>query len=134
MNRHENDHPCTVLVADDAPELRLLYSIALGQDPDFKVVGQACCGEDAISLARQLHPDIVLLDVSMPGIGGIAALRTIKADSHDTSVFMLSGFSHDWLETDPMELGASGVLSKAQSMDQIISSLKRHQSAHALRR
>jgi DNA-binding NarL/FixJ family response regulator len=125
-------NPTSVLLVDDAHELRLLYEIVLSQHPEFKVVGHAASGEEAIECARRLQPDIVMLDVVMPGMGGLEALPAIKEASPESSVYMLSGYDADALDPNPMGLGAAGVWTKGCTPDAIIDRLRACVRARAL--
>jgi DNA-binding NarL/FixJ family response regulator len=116
--------PATVVLVDDSPELRLLYSILLGGCRDcFRVVGEAGDGPTAVELAQQLHPDLMLLDLSMPGMSGLEALPLILQVSPATRVFMLSGYDREWMTCDPVTLGACGVLGKSLPPDKVIEHL-----------
>ena len=77
-----------VLVADDEPEMRMLYRIGLEQDGRFDVVGEAQDGIDAVRMARDLRPDAVLLDMVMPGMDGLEATRRIHAAGLPTRVLV----------------------------------------------
>ena len=84
----------------------------LAQEPVISVVGEAADGLQAIRLAEALQPDILLLDIRMPGLGGIEALPQIREKSPGTKVLILSGFSEDELMIQALQLGAKGYLSK----------------------
>jgi DNA-binding NarL/FixJ family response regulator len=80
----------SILVADDHPLFREGVVHSLASEPDFDVVGQACSGEDALRMACDLVPDVVMLDITMPGWGGIATAEKIRAACPATKVLMLT--------------------------------------------
>ncbi|MGH9041732.1 MAG: EAL domain-containing protein [Acidimicrobiia bacterium] len=84
-----------VLLVDDDLSLRRLTRLVLDDDRNFEVVGEAGDGREAVALARRLHPDLVLLDLAMPGIGGLEALPMIRAVAPDARVVVLSGLEPD---------------------------------------
>src|SRR3712207_5253025 len=79
-----------LLVVDDHALLRAAIRSMLSREPDLEVVGEACDGREALELCHALRPDLVLMDVSMPGIDGITATRKIKAGLPQTSVLVLT--------------------------------------------
>src|SRR3990172_9699472 len=80
----------SILVADDHPVFREGVVHSLAAQPDFDIVGQAACGEDALRMACDLVPDVVMLDVTMPGWGGIATAEKIRAACPAAKVVMLT--------------------------------------------
>ena len=80
----------SILVADDHPLFREGVVHSLASEPDIDVVGQACCGEDALRMACDLVPDVVMLDIAMPGWGGIATAEKIRTACPATKVLMLT--------------------------------------------
>jgi DNA-binding NarL/FixJ family response regulator len=80
-----------VVVADDAPGMRALIRTLLSLEPDFEVVGQASDGAEAVELVSKLQPDLVVIDVSMPVMSGVEAIRAIRDRSPATRVAVLSG-------------------------------------------
>ncbi len=96
----------------------------LGASSEITVVGEAASGEDAVTLAQELHPDVILMDLSMPGIGGLTASRRIL--EHDPSVRILvltvSDAEHDLFEA--IQLGACGYLLKSADPDDLVSAIK----------
>src|SRR3954451_11398146 len=81
-----------VVVADDSPEVRLLVRVVLEDDDDFVVEAEAADGQEAVALAARLHPDLILLDLSMPKMDGHEALPKILEASPETQVVVLSAF------------------------------------------
>jgi DNA-binding NarL/FixJ family response regulator len=80
-----------VLTVDDDATYRCLVRDVIGAMAGFDIVGEACSGEEGVSMAETLHPELVLMDVRMPGIGGVEAARRIVAGAHDhTAVVLMS--------------------------------------------
>lgn len=105
-----------VLIADDSAFVRRAVERMLASVPQVEVVGNAATGEDAIRLATELRPDVIILDVNMPGMNGIAALREIMAEA-PTGVLMLSTLTHEGASTtlSALELGAVDFLDKTSA-------------------
>jgi DNA-binding NarL/FixJ family response regulator len=103
-----------VLVVDDDPLVRVGLSIVLGADPELEVVGEAADGAAAIEAARRLRPDVVLMDIRMPGTDGLEATRQIGADEalSDVHVVILTTFDLDEYVFEALRVGASGFLVK----------------------
>ena len=103
-----------VLVVDDVPDIRKLVRIAIQRcGPSFDVVGEACDGEQAIREAARLHPDLILLDLSMPVMDGLEALPEILAASPESKVLVLSSFTAVEMSEEAMSRGATGYMEKA---------------------
>ncbi len=100
------------LLVDDAAPLRRLLSLMLERNGAFAVVGEAGNGEEGIALADQLHPDLVLLDLSMPVMDGLEALPRIKTASGHGVVVVLSGFETNRMADQAKALGAAGYVEK----------------------
>lgn len=107
--------PIRILLADDHPLFRDGVAHSLEAEPGFQVIGQAGSGEEAVELARQTQPDVVLLDVSMPGIGGIAAARAIAAELPATRIMMLTVAENREVLMDALKAGAHGYVLKGIS-------------------
>jgi DNA-binding NarL/FixJ family response regulator len=105
-------HQITVLIADDHSLFREGLRMLLAQDNNIMVVGEAADGLQALSLTESLQPDILLLDVRMPEVGGLEVLPKIRAKCPMTKVLILSGFPEDELISKALELGAKGYLLK----------------------
>jgi DNA-binding NarL/FixJ family response regulator len=101
----------SILLADDQPMLRLGFRLVLDAQPDMEVVAEAGDGATAISMTQATHPDIVLMDVRMPGTDGIEATRQIVAGS-TTRVLILTTFDLDEYAYAGLRAGASGFLLK----------------------
>ena len=101
-----------VLVADDQEIIRTGLSIILNHQPDIEVVGQAPDGQQAIELAHALKPDVVLMDIKMPGVNGIQATRRIVSDLPKTQIVILTTYDIDDWVFDGIRAGAIGYLLK----------------------
>jgi DNA-binding NarL/FixJ family response regulator len=108
--------PTRVFICDDDPELRELTRLALEEDPDLRVVGEAEDAPTAIAAMPKCLPDVLLLDLSMPGMDGLEALPGIKAASPGTKIVVFSGFSAHRLAQKSLELGADGYVEKGTPM------------------
>lgn len=112
-----------VLLADDQPLIRAGLSMVIAEAPDLAVVGEAGSGAEAIRLARELVPDVVVMDIRMPGGGGIAATREITGGS-TTRVIMLTTFDEDENVYASLRAGASGFLVKDLALDDILAAIR----------
>ena len=119
MRGTEEGHRLTVVVVDDATEVRSLVRMRLRLSGHFDVVADGGTGVEAVALAAQLLPDVVLLDVSMPRMDGLEALPRIKTVSPATKVVMYTGFDQRGLAERALELGACGFLEKSVPVDQL---------------
>lgn len=104
-----------VLLADDHPLFREGVAHSLAEEPDFEIVAQASSGEEAVELAHRLHPDIVLLDVSMAGMGGIAAAQRISRDAPVMRIMMLTVSENRENLMAALKAGAHGYVLKGVS-------------------
>jgi DNA-binding NarL/FixJ family response regulator len=112
------------LLADDVFDLRFMVRMALERSGEFEVVAEAENGKEAIELAREHQPDLVLLDVSMPVLDGLEALPDIIDACRDAKIVMLSGFESSRLGPTAMELGATGYLEKGISPRALVDRLR----------
>lgn len=106
-----NDAPIHILIADDHPVFRFGLRALLESQSDLDVVGEAASGADAIRLAKSLHPDIILMDVNMPGLNGIEATKQICADLPDVAILIITMLDDDTVFM-AMQAGARGYLLK----------------------
>ncbi len=102
----------SILLVDDQPMLRLGFRLVLDAQTDMTVVGEAAEGAEAVALVASLRPDVVLMDVRMPGMDGIAATRLIAQSTSDTRILILTTFDLDEYAYAGLRAGASGFLLK----------------------
>ncbi len=108
----------TVLLVDDHSLVRRGFRRMLEDEADMEVVGEAGNGEDSIKLAKELHPQVVVMDCALPGMNGLAATRQIIEDSPDTAVLMLSMHTESTWVRQAVEAGAKGyVLKNAMDLE-----------------
>ena len=108
-----------ILLADDHPLFREGVAHSLSTEPDFEVIGQASSGEEAVEMALHLHPDIVLLDVSMTGMGGIAAAQMIAASTPVVRIMMLTVSENRENLMAALKAGAHGYVLKGVSASEL---------------
>lgn len=123
-----------ILLADDQRLLRETLATLLAAEPDFSVVGQAADGADAVALASELAPDVILMDIRMPKLDGIAATRTIcaKPDLAACRVVMLTMFGLDEYVLAAVRAGAAGFLLKDTPPQALVDAVRTVHSGQAL--
>ena len=114
------DDPIRVMLADDHPVYRDGLAALLGSVPGIEVVATAGTGEEAVAQAAELQPDVVVMDVQMPGIDGIEATRRVTADSPHIGVVMLTMAEEDSTLFAAMRAGARGYLLKGANQAEIV--------------
>lgn len=113
-----------ILVVDDHAVIRKGIQSILGAWPEWQVSGEAANGEDAVQLTKDLKPDIVLMDISMPGMGGLEATRAIRKACPGAKVLLLTLHdSMEWVET-ALRAGARGYLLKSDTEGELMRALK----------
>ena len=108
-----------VLIVDDDPKIRRIVSICLSLEAGFEVVGEASDGAKAVQLAATSHPDVVLLDLEMPGMNGLAAMPAIRAQVPDAKIAVLSAFPDPFTLGDALSRGADTYLDKAMGLAEL---------------
>ena len=114
-----------VLIADSHPIVRLGIKQVLNATSDFEVIGDASTTTELFETLEKVSPDVVMLEMDIPEINGIATLRKIKQDYPSTKVLMYSGQSEDVYALSTIRAGAYGYLSKTADVDYIISALRK---------
>jgi DNA-binding NarL/FixJ family response regulator len=114
----------TVLIADDQPLQRLGFRMLLESQDDLTVLTEAGNGSEAVRLTAELHPDVVLMDVRMPGLDGIEATRRITATGDRTRVLILTTFDLDEYAYAGLRAGASGFLVKDAQPEELLSGIR----------
>ncbi|WP_330296052.1 response regulator transcription factor [Streptomyces sp. NBC_00503] len=118
--------PIRVLLADDQALLRSAFKVLVDSEPDMRVVGEASDGAQALELAREFRPDVVLMDIRMPGTDGLAATRLISADPElaGVRVVMLTTFEVDEYVAAALRAGASGFLGKGAEPEELLNAIR----------
>ncbi|MFZ3471854.1 response regulator [Streptomyces sp. 4.24] len=117
--------PIKVLIADDQMMVRQGFTVLLNAQPDIEVVGQAVDGAEAVAKVAELAPDVVLMDIRMPGMGGIEATSLITgAPGSTVKVLVLTTFDLDEYVYEALRAGASGFLLKDASADQLAEAVR----------
>jgi DNA-binding NarL/FixJ family response regulator len=131
MTRPEggNDPVVRVLVVDDQAPFRQAAKAVVSVTPGFEVVAEAGSGEEAVDMAHLLAPDLVLMDVHLPGIDGLAACRAIVAEHPATTVLLLSTYQEEDVPGDTRTCGASAYVSKDQFGPDVLEQLGRPNAA-----
>ena len=115
--------PIRVLIADDTATVRLVLRRTLESSKSFEVVGEAVDGAQAVAMAGSLQPDMVLLDLSMPVLGGMEAIPRIRRCAPSAQVVVLSSFASDQAGPEAVAVGAAAFLEKQQRPDDLLASL-----------
>ncbi|MGE7385829.1 response regulator [Streptomyces sp. NPDC004126] len=117
--------PIRVMIADDQMMVRQGFTVLLNAEPDIEVVGQAIDGADAVAKTGELAPDVVLMDIRMPGMGGIEATSVITGTPGSAvKVLVLTTFDLDEYVYEALRAGASGFLLKDASADQLAEAVR----------
>jgi NarL family two-component system response regulator YdfI len=104
--------PIRILIADDHLIIRQGLRLILETEPDFELVGEAADGAEAIRLCAKLHPDVVLMDLRMPGMDGLTAIERLHTEQPEVAVVILTTFNEDELMLRGLQAGARGYLLK----------------------
>ena len=127
---HAPDRPITVLVVDDHPLLREGVAAALAGEKDMCLVADAADGHAAIEQYRTFRPDVTLMDLQMPGMGGIDAMRAIRAEFPNARILMLTTYKGDVQVTNALRYGASGFLLKASLRKELRDAIRAVHAGH----
>ncbi len=122
----------TIVLADDQELVRAGFRVILESEPGLRVVGEAADGTQAVDAVARLRPDVVCLDVQMPGVDGLEAARRIAALDDPPAVLVLTTFDHDDALFQALEAGASGFLLKNASPERLIDAVRTIAAGDAL--
>ena len=119
------NRPIKILVADDHAVVRQGFRRILEAQQDLQVVGEAANGREAIRLAQELRPDLVLLDVSMPELNGVEATRRLKESSQYVKVLVLSMMPEQEVAVRLLMAGADGFISKQSAVEEVVDAVRK---------
>jgi DNA-binding NarL/FixJ family response regulator len=114
----------SVLLVDDDTDVRNLMEVMIGDDDHFTVVGHARDGQEALRLADLARPEVVVLDLHMPGMDGYAALPRLRAALPDARIVVVSAFPDPYTLVDAVQRGADGYLDKSRAWSELLPTLR----------
>ncbi len=121
-----------ILIADDHTMVRQGLSQICEAEPDMEVVGQAANGHEAVLLARRLHPDVVVMDINMPGKDGVQATKEITADAPEIGVIILTMYRQDQYVFEAIKAGARAYLLKDADSEELLRAIRAVATGEAL--
>jgi DNA-binding NarL/FixJ family response regulator len=128
----EGDAKIRILVADDHPMLREGLVAVLGTQPDFDVVGEAVDGSEVVRLADRLEPEVILLDLEMPGMDGVAALEKLRDNGSGARTIIFTAYDTDERIMGALRAGARGYLLKGASRAELFDAIRTVHSGGSL--
>jgi DNA-binding NarL/FixJ family response regulator len=128
----ERAQPITILIVDDERTFGEALELALAREDDLRIVEVAVDGRTAVRAVSQHHPDVILMDISMPGMSGIEATRRIKEAKPDATVLILSGHDDEHLLARAVQAGAAGVLRKTEAVVRVADTVRRVHTGQAI--
>src|SRR5262249_20625414 len=131
ISKFSSEGQITVLLADDHKVLRQALRAMLEAEDDIHVVGEAGNGWQAVEMTKRLHPDVVLMDIAMPLLNGLEAVRQIKAENLNSRVLILSGYSDDVHVGRTIDAGAAGYLVKQGEAGHIVTAIRETKKGNA---
>lgn len=121
-----------VLIADDQELIRESLGIVLGANPDMEITGMASDGQSVLSMIKKEKPDVILMDIRMPGMDGVECTRVVKEKYPDIYIIILTTFDDDEYVYGALKYGASGYLLKGISMKELASAIRTVVSGRAM--
>jgi DNA-binding NarL/FixJ family response regulator len=118
------DKAIRILLVDDAGSVRRALRLTLTSEPDLRVIGEAADGEQAVRLAHDLHPNIVLMDLRLAGMNGLDATRRIKAAGDACAIIMLSASGGDAIRDAAARAGIALFLEKGDGLDDLAETIR----------
>lgn len=119
-----------IFLCDDVPELRALLRYGLEEDEGLRVVGEAGDAQSAIAAVGDLRPDVVVLDLSMPGMDGLEAIPRLREAAGGTGILVFSGFAAERMASSALESGADQYLEKGEPLESVRAAVR---AVHARR-
>lgn len=113
-----------ILIADDSEPIRKGIGILLAKETRWRICGEASDGEEALKKARELKPDLVLLDISMPGTNGFEASRQMRQEVPETKILIISHHDATQMLPNALESGADGFVDKSRLVTDLVSAIK----------
>ncbi|MBY6036413.1 response regulator transcription factor [Fictibacillus nanhaiensis] len=113
-----------ILLVDDHAILRDGLKNILSFEDDMKVIGEAISGEEALKLAEELSPDVIIMDINLPGINGVETTSIIKAKNKDARILVLTMYTHDEYLLSALKAGADGYLLKDAPSEHVVDAIK----------
>ena len=132
MNNHSTDRPLRVFLADDHPLLRMALRLSLTQKKDVEVVGEASDGYTAVEKIQSSLPDIAVIDVEMPGLSGIRAIRILRRTLSAMKLVVLSTYNKEEYIRDAIQAGADGYILKRVGIDELVRIIKEFGAGRAV--
>ena len=120
----DKSRPLRILLADDHVTVRHGLKLLIDNEPDLKVVGEASDGNEAVQRARELKPDVIVMDISMPGMNGLAATRTLKKLQPGTAIVTLTRHGDDAYLQELLRAGASGYVLKRSAPTELLHAIR----------
>lgn len=118
-------NPIRLMLVDDHAVVRAGYRFLLDNDPDFRVVAEASSGEEALRLCETARPDVMILDLSMPGLGGMETIRRLAARHSPVKVLVFSMHENLAFVEQALQAGVSGYISKNSEPEELVSALRK---------